>query len=259
MLDSLYIAATGMHAQQLNVDTISNNLANVNTLGFKRARVNFEDLVYRALPQGGRRPAGEIAAARQGSGVAVGSSTQIFTGGDLKKTEQPLDLAVRGGGFFEVTLTDGSHAYTRAGSFQLDRDGFFTTAQGLLLSPTIQVPPDASALTIDTTGLVKATLPDEAQPVELGQLELTGFVNEGGLRPLGNNLYAPTEQSGDAQTGKPGEKGLGSVAQGFVETSNVKLVEEFVNLIVAQRAYEASSKAIQAADEMLAISNSLRR
>lgn len=259
MLDSLYIAATGMHAQQLNVDTISNNLANVNTLGFKRARVNFEDLVYRQLPQAaGLRHQGDRVA-RLGTGVAVGSVAQIFAGGDLKKTELPLDLAVRGSGFFEVTLPDGSHAYTRAGSFQLDRDGFIATAQGHQLSPTIQVPPDASALTIDAAGSVRVTLPGESQPVEIGQLELASFINEGGLRPLGDNLYGTTEKSGDAQTGKPGEKGLGSVAQGFVETSNVKLVEEFVNLIVAQRAYEASSKAIQAADEMLAITNSLRR
>ncbi len=257
MLDSLYIAATGMHAQQLNVDTISNNLANVNTLGFKRARVNFEDLVYRALP-GARREASDTTA-RLGSGVVIGSAAQIFSGGDLKKTDQPLDLALRGSGFFEVTLPDGGSAYTRAGSFQIDREGYLATAQGHHLSPAIQVPPDASAITIDASGVVRATLPDEVLPVELGQLELASFVNAGGLRPLGDNLYAATEQSGEAQTGKPGERGLAAVAQGFVETSNVKLVDEFVNLIVAQRAYEASAKAIQAADEMLGITNNLRR
>lgn len=258
MLDSLYIAATGMYAQQINVDTISNNLANVNTPGFKRARVHFEDLMYRQLPQAGRLRGTELAP-RLGTGVSAGSISQVFSAGDLKKTEQPLDLAIRGSGFFEVTLPDGRTAYTRAGSFQLDRDGFIATVQGHRVAPAIQIPPDASALTIDAAGMVRATLPDETQPVEIGQLELAGFVNAGGLRPLGDNLYAATEQSGDAQLAKPAESGQGSIAQGFVETSNVKLVEEFVNLIIAQRAYEASSKAIQAGDEMLAITNGLRR
>lgn len=258
MLDSLYIAATGMHAQQLNVDTISNNLANLSTTGFKRARVNFEDLMYRQLPQAARRPSGDTVG-RLGTGVAVGSAVQLFTAGDLKKTELPFDLAIRGSGFFEVTLPDGGTAYTRAGSLQLDRDGRLATAQGHVLSPEIRIPPDAGEVTVDAAGVVRVTLPDEAQPVEVGQIELAGFVNPGGLRPLGDNLYAPTDGSGDAQAGKPGEKGLGSVAQGFVEASNVKLVEEFVNLVVAQRAYEASSKAIQASDEMLAIVNGLRR
>lgn len=258
MLDSLYIAATGMNAQQLHVDTISNNLANISTNGFKRARVNFEDLMYRQLPQTQRRLDAD-SIGRQGTGVAVGSAAQLFAAGDLKKTELPLDLAIRGGGFFEVQLPDGSTAYTRAGSLQLDRDGRLATAQGMPLAPEIQIPPDATNVVIDAGGVVRATLPDEVQPVEVGQLELASFVNPGGLRPLGDNLYAATNASGDAQTGKPGEKGLGSVAQGFLEGSNVKLVEEFVNLVVAQRAYEASAKAIQASDEMLGIINGLRR
>ena len=258
MLDSLYIAATGMNAQQLNVDTISNNLANVSTNGFKRARVNFEDLVYRQFPQVARLAPGE-GAARLGTGVTVGSAVQLFGAGELKKTEGPLDLAIRGNGFFEVSLPDGSSAYTRAGSLQLDAEGHLATAQGYLINPAVQIPPDASNVTIDAAGVVRVSLPDEVQPVEVGQLELASFINTGGLRPLGDNLYAATDQSGEAQTGKPGEKGLGSVAQGFVETSNVKLVEEFVNLVIAQRAYEASSKAIQASDEMLSIVNGLRR
>jgi flagellar basal-body rod protein FlgG len=257
MLDSLYIAATGMNAQQLNVDTISNNLANVSTAGFKRGRVNFEDLVYRQLPGAARAPGDQVA--RLGTGVAVASAAQLFGAGELKKTELPMDLAIRGNGFFEVTLPDGALAYTRAGSLKLDPDGRLATAQGYLLNPEIRIPPDASNLAIDADGTVRVTLPDEAQPVELGQLELASFMNTGGLRPLGDNLYAPTDASGDAQSGKPGERGLGSVAQGFIEGSNVKLVEEFVNLVVAQRAYEASSKAIQASDEMLAIINGLRR
>lgn len=258
MLDSLYIAATGMHAQQLNVDAISNNLANVSTPGFKRARVNFEDLVYRQLPMASRRTEGE-STARLGAGVAIGSAVQSFAAGDMKKTDQPFDLAIRGAGFFEVLLPDGSSAYTRAGALQLDRDGHLVTAQGHLLNPQVQLPPDAVNINVDAAGVVRGTLPDEPQPVELGQIELAAFVNPGGLRPLGDNLYAPTEASGDAMSGKPGERGLGNIAQGFVEQSNVKLVEEFVNLVIAQRAYEASSKAIQASDEMLGIVNALRR
>jgi flagellar basal-body rod protein FlgG len=258
MLDSLYIAATGMQAQQLNVDTISNNLANISTNGFKRARVSFEDLVYRQLPQAASRQV-EGSVPRLGTGVSIGSAAQLFGAGDLKKTDLPLDLAIRGSGFFEVSLPDGPSAYTRAGSLRLDPDGRLSTAQGYLLTPEIRIPPDASNIVVDAAGVVRVTLPDEAQPIEIGQIELANFVNAGGLRPLGNNLYAPTEASGDAQTGRPGEQGLGNVAQGFVEGSNVKLVEEFVNLVVAQRAYEASAKAIQASDEMLAIVNGLRR
>jgi flagellar basal-body rod protein FlgG len=258
MLDSLYISATGMGAQQLHVDAISNNLANITTPGFKRTRVNFDDLVYRLQPQTARA-ASEGRTTRLGAGVAIGSTSQYFGAGDLKKTEQPLDLAIRGAGFFEVNLPDGGVAYTRAGSLQLDRDGRLSTAQGHALAPGLQIPPDATAITIDASGVLRVTLPDEAQPVEIGQLELASFINPGGLRPLGDNLYAATEHSGEPQSGKPGERGLGSVAQGFVEGSNVRLADEFVNLVIAQRAYEANAKAIQAADEMLGIINGLRR
>ncbi|MFL6661610.1 MAG: flagellar basal-body rod protein FlgG [Rhizobacter sp.] len=258
MLDSLYIAATGMNAQQLNVDTISNNLANVSTTGFKRARVSFEDLVSRQIPRS-LRLLGADGAARYGTGVAVGGTSQVFVAGDLKKTEQPYDLAIRGNGFFEVTRTDGSRAYTRDGAFQLDADGTLVTAGGLTLNPALRVPSDATNILIDAAGKVTATLPNEAQPAELGTIELFGFMNPAGLKAEGNNLYSTTERSGDAIPGKAGEQGMGAVAQGFLEASNVRLVDEFVNLIVAQRAYEASSKAIQAADEMLGITNNLRR
>lgn len=258
MLDSLYIAATGMNAQQLAVDTISNNLANVGTNGFKRSRISFEDLMVRALPGAARQPGSE-AVARHGSGVAVAGTAQIFSAGDLKKTELPFDLAVRGGGFFELALPDGTTAYTRSGAFQLDRDGALTTLQGHALSPALRIPPDATAVTIDANGVVSATVPDESAPIEIGTIELASFVNPGGLKPLGDNLYTATEASGDATVANPNEQGLGNIAQGFLESSNVRLIDEFVNLIVAQRAYEASSKAIQAADEMLSITNNLRR
>ena len=258
MLDSLYIAATGMNAQQLNVDTISNNLANVNTPAFKRNKINFADLMYREVSRG-NRPAGANGANRYGVGVGVSSTGKVFAAGDVKKTDLPLDVAIRGKGLFEVTLPDNSVAYTRGGSLQLDKDGALTTAEGYVLNPVVRVPPDAISLTIDAGGRVLASVPDEAEPIEVGALTLVDFVNPAALRPLGDNLYVATDKSGEAIPGKPGEQGLGLLAQGFLEASNVQLVDEFVNLIIAQRAYEANSKAIQASDEMLGITNNLRR
>ncbi len=258
MLDSLYIAATGMTAQQLNVDTISNNLANVNTNAFKRNRVTFADLMYREAA-GGLKALGVGSSNRYGVGVGVSSTGKIFVPGDVKKTDLPLDLAIRGKGFFEVTLPDNTQAYTRGGSLQLDKDGVLTTAEGYALNPQVRIPTDAISVTIDTGGKVLATVPSETDPIEISTIGLVDFVNPTALRPLGDNLYVPTEQSGDPIQGKAGEQGLGLLAQGFVESSNVQLVDEFVNLIVAQRAYEANSKAIQASDEMLGITNTLRR
>ncbi|MCX7274081.1 MAG: flagellar basal-body rod protein FlgG [Burkholderiales bacterium] len=258
MLDSLYIAATGMAAQQLNVDTISNNLANVNTTAFKRNRISFADLMYRSVAQG-NRPLGSGAANFFGVGVGVTATGKIQTPGEVKKTDQPLDLALRGKGLFEVTLPDNSLAYTRGGSLQLDKDGLLTTAEGFALNPAVRIPADATAVTIESNGRVLAKVPDEKDPIEVGTITLVDFINPAALRPLGDNLYLPTEKSGDPISGKAGEQGLGLIAQGFLEASNVQLVDEFVNLIVAQRAYEASSKAIQASDEMLGLSNNLRR
>jgi flagellar basal-body rod protein FlgG len=258
MLDSLYIAATGMNAQQLQVDTISNNLANVSTNGFKKNRLNFADLMYREVARG-RQMLGTDPSNRYGVGVNVSRTSKIFTAGDVKQTQQPLDLAIRGSGFFEVTLPDGSNAYTRGGSLQLDKDGVLTTSEGYPLTPQLRFPADATSVLIDSSGKVTAQVPDEADPIEVGNIQLVNFMNASALRPLGENLYVPTDNSGDPLPGTPGQQGLGQVAQGFVEASNVQLIEEFVNLIVAQRAYEASSKAIQASDEMLSISNNLRR
>jgi flagellar basal-body rod protein FlgG len=258
MLDSLYIAATGLNAQQLSVDTISNNLANVNTPAFKKNRVTFADLMYREVARG-QRSYGIGQPARYGAGVSISSTEKLFTGGDVKKTDQPLDVAIRGKGLFEIMLPDGSLAYTRGGSLQLDRDGVLTTLEGYALNPQLRIPSDATAVTIDSAGKISAVIPDEADPVEVGTLSLVDFVNAASLRPLGDNLYVPTDRSGDPIPGRPGEQGLGLIAQGFVESSNVKLVDEFVNLIVAQRAYEASAKAIQASDEMMGIVNNLRR
>jgi flagellar basal-body rod protein FlgG len=258
MLDSLYIAATGMQAQQLNVDTISNNLANVNTTSFKRSRVTFEDMLYRET---GRRSAllGGDAAARFGAGVAVSDTTKLFTDGELRKTDAPLDVAIRGQGFFEVQQLDGSRAFTRSGALQVNKDRLLATADGQVIAPSLEIPNEATAIVIDAAGRVTATVPGEAKPVEVGQLELARFVNPGGLSAIGNNLYVATDKSGDALHGKPGEEGFGTLAQGFLEASNVKLVDELVALLLAQRGFEVNSKAMQASDEMLSLINNLRR
>ena len=259
MLDSLYIGASGMHAQQMNVDVISNNLANVNTSAFKKNRVSFEDLLYReTIRQNG--VIGEPGMThRLGVGTGISGTSKIFIMGELKKSDSPLDLAIRGQGFLEVALPDGTSAYTRSGSMEVNRDGFLTTADGHLLRPSIQIPSDAREIVFEPDGRVLAALPDETEPVEIGQLELVSFPNPGGLDPIGSNLYLASDRSGEAVPGMPGEDGYGMLAQGFLESSNVKLVEEMINLIIAQRAYEINSKVVQASDEMLAMSNNLRR
>lgn len=259
MIDSLYIGASGMQAQQTNVDVISNNLANVNTPGFKKNRVSFEDMVYRETARS-NGPAGSSGSVnRLGVGTGIAGTGKVFTLGELKQSDSPLDLAIRGQGFLEVTLPDGSAGYTRSGSLQVNSDGFLTAPDGNLLKPAIHVPSDASELVFEPSGRVLAKVPNEQGPIEIGQLELTNFTNPAGLNPLGGNLYAASDKSGEPVSGKPGENGFGMVAQGFLESSNVKLVEEMINLVIAQRAYEVNSKIVQASDEMLAMSNNLRR
>jgi flagellar basal-body rod protein FlgG len=259
MIDSLYIGATGMQAQQMNVDLISNNIANLNTAGFKKNRIVFEDLLYRDVVKTGGVPGSPALVHRMGVGAGVASAGKVFVGGELKKTESPLDLAVRGSGFFEVTMPDGAFGYTRSGSLQINRDGFLATADGNPLRPSIAIPSDATNVVVETTGRVLATVPGETNPIEVGQIDLVNFLNPGGLSPVGDNLYLPTEKSGEALPGRPGENGLGTIIQGFLESSNVKLIDEMISLIVAQRAYEANSKVVQASDEMLSINNNLRR
>jgi flagellar basal-body rod protein FlgG len=257
MLDSLYIGATGMAAQQTNVDTISNNLANVNTPTYKKTRVVFEDLLIQETGRAGGTDAS--AAAVVGAGTALASSGKIFTDGDLKQTQNPLDVAIRGRGFLEVVLPDGSSGYTRSGTLQAGRDGVLATSDGTPLKAAIQVPPDAKDIVIDANGRVTVALPGQTDRDEIGQLELVNFVNPAGLKPIGENLYAATDKSGDPSIGKPGDEGFGTLAQGFLESSNVKLVDELISLIVAQRAYQLNAKIVQASDEMLGISNNLRR
>lgn len=259
MSDSLYIAATGMHAQQLQIDVIANNLANVNTPGFKKSRVEFEDLMYRAINKTQALDGSETGNELVGVGTAVNNASKVFTMGDIKKTERLLDLAIQGEGFFEVLLEDGGYAYTRSGSLHVDSDGNLVNSNGYLLNPVIQVPNDATELLFKSDGTVHALVEGDANPVEIGQLELANFVNSSGLKPLGNNVYESTQESGEAYYNKPGENGLGGIAQGFIESSNVKLAEELTNLIIAQRAFEINSKVIQASDELLSIVNNLRR
>jgi flagellar basal-body rod protein FlgG len=260
MNDSLYIAATGMHMQQKSVDTIANNMANVNTPGFKRGKVSFEDMVYRDLGGPGA-VAGTPGAQRlwQGSGVAVSSILKSFVAGELKKTDQQMDLAIQGEGFVEVVAADGTAAYSRGGNLVIDKDGFLASAGGRPIKPSIHVGTDAKDITIEADGRVLVRARDGASPMEAGRIELVRFADPSGLAALGGNLYQPTERSGDAINGRAGEDGFGTFAQGYVEASNVNLVEEMVDLMVAQRAYESSVKVIQASDEMLAMSNNLRK
>lgn len=259
MIDSLYIGATGLNAQQLNVDTVANNLANVNTNGFKRSRVSFEDVMYREVQRANGLPGSEENHHLVGSGVGVAGVHKQFTTGELKKTDNAFDIAIRGEGFLEAVLPDGRQIYTRAGRLTVNKEGLLATAEGHALRPTISVPADARGIEIMPDGLVLAIYGGARQPDELGQIELAGFTNTAGLMPLGENMYGSTEASGEPTYGKPGDEGRGSLAQGFLEASNVKLVEEMVNLMVAQRAYEVSAKVIQASDELMSMSNNLRR
>lgn len=259
MIDSLYIGATGMHAQQLHVDSIANNLANVNTTGFKKNRVSFEDAFYRISQVGQADPAAGVQPLVLGLGTLVSSNAKSFLPGEIKQTESPLDLAIRGNGFFEVTMPDGSSAYTRHGVFRVNNDGMLATPSGHPLKPSLQIPADALEVVIAPNGVVSARMPDETTLSEIGQIDLATFTNPAGLDPIGENLYLATEPSGQALVVRPGEEGSGVLAQGFLESSNVKLAEEMVNLVLAQRAYELNARVIQVSDEMLSISNNLRR
>lgn len=262
MLDSLYIGATGMQAQQAQVDVIANNLANVNTPAYKKGRVNFAELVVTG-PALAQRIAGQegtpMLEGSAGMGVQLAANAKVFDAGDMKKTESPLDLAIAGDGFIEVALADGSRAYSRGGTLKVNADGELATQAGLALKPGIRVPDDAESLAISAGGRVQARVPGQSAPLDLGQIDLVRFANTQGLQPLGGGLYRPTEASGEAIAARAGEDGTGTFAQGMLEGANVKLVDEMVQLMVAQRAYEASVKVVQAADEMLGMINGLRR
>ena len=262
MIRSLWTAATGMEAQQLNIDVISNNLANVNTAGFKKSRVDFQDLLYQTLRSAGTT---EAQGAQVPTGIQVGLGTRaaaiqkVFSQGDFQQTENPLDLVIEGGGFFQIQLPSGSMAYTRDGTFKLDAQGRMVTSDGFPLDPQITIPAEATAISIGSDGTVSVTLPGQNAPQEIGQIQIAKFSNPAGLTNAGRNLLQVSAASGEPIVDTPGLNGLGTLSHGFVEMSNVKVVEEMVNMIIAQRAYEVNAKAIQAADEMLNIANNLRR
>lgn len=264
MFDALQIAATGMHAQQQNVDAIANNLANVNTNGFKKARVSFTDLVARQtdLAAGDAAGGGAVdgsAEILRGAGVAVGRVGRSFDAGEARKTDSAYDVTIAGDGFIEVSLPDGGKAYTRGGTLRVTADGQLATASGQVLKPGINIPDDVQDLTITQDGRVQVRTTHNANAVELGQLELVRFMAPAGLEALGDGLFRATEQAGEPIAGRAGQDGLGAIRQGYLEGSNVKLVDEMVNLMVAQRAYEASVKVVQASDEMLGMVNNLRK
>lgn len=251
---SLWIAKSGMEGQQFKLDTISNNLANVATNGYKRAGVVFEDLMYDSLRQVGAASSDQTqlpTGLQVGLGARVSASTRNFSQGNLQQTGNNLDLAIKGQGFFQIQLPDGSTAYTRDGSFQLDPNGQLVTTNGHVLLPGITIPPNAQSVTLAPDGTVNVTVPGQAASQSAGQLQLATFINPGGLEPRGQNLYAETAASGQPTAGAPGTDGRGGLMQGYVEGSNVNVVEELVAMIATQRAYELNSKAIQTSDQML--------
>jgi len=254
MSSALWVAKTGLDAQQTRISVISNNLANVNTSGYKQSRGVFQDLMYQNVRQVGGQstqntqlPTGLML----GSGVSLVATEKVFTQGNISQTGNPLDMAIQGRGFFQVQMPDGSVAYSRDGTFHLDSQGQVVTSSGYPLSPAITVPSGATSITIGSDGTVSAQLQGSASPTQIGTVQLADFVNPAGLEPRGENLYLESASSGAPQTGTPGLTGLGTISQGSVETSNVNVVEELVNMIEAQRAYEMNSKAISTIDQML--------
>lgn len=262
MIRALYTSATGMNAQETNIDVISNNLANVNTTSFKKSRADFQDLMYQYVVQPGA-PTSQSTLNPSGIQVGLGVKTaavqKVFTQGDLVSTGNQLDVAIEGDGFFQITRPDGTLAYTRSGALQLNQNGELVTSDGYLIAPGITLPNDAQGITISKDGFVSVKQPGVAQPTLVGQIAGVRFPNNAGLRVMGGNLYEETQASGAPLQGIFSQQGFGTVSQGFLESSNVSVVEQVVNMITAQRAYEASSKGITTADEMLSQAINLKR
>ncbi len=262
MLRSLRTAALGMAAQQLNVDTIANNLANVNTTGYKRSSVEFQDLLYENIESG---DASRRDGMQKPGGIQVGlgnkpvSTYKSFSQGSIAETGNSLDLAINGKGFFQIQQPDGSFAYTRDGALRINAQGNLVTSTGLKLFPEITLPEGVSSINISQDGVVAVIINGQVEPEEVGQLELATFMNPAGLKALGGNLLAQTEASGESAYGLPGEEGFGQVVQGYLEKSNVDVVQEMINLIVSQRAYEINSKVVKTADELLSMTNNIKR
>ena len=260
-MESLWVAKTGLEAQQTRMSVVSQNLANVNTTGYKRQRAMFEDLLYQTVVQSGGMTSAQTEAPTGlniGTGVRVVSTDRQFTQGNIVTTGNQLDIAINGRGFFEILLPDGSQAYTRDGTFQINADGELVTSSGYTVQPSVTIPAGATAVTIGLDGTVSAVPPGQSDAVQVGTLQVTDFVNPAGLQPRGENLYGETQASGPPEPGTPGLNGLGTLMQGALETSNVNVVEELVSMIETQRAYEMNSRAIETADQMLQhLTNSL--
>ncbi|MDY7033408.1 MAG: flagellar basal-body rod protein FlgG [Thermodesulfobacteriota bacterium] len=262
MIRAIWIAASGMEAQQLNVDVISNNLANVNTTGFKRSRADFQDLLYQNFRTAGTASSSST---QVPTGMQLGQGTRpvaiqkIFIQGDYQQTQNELDVAIDGKGFFQVLQPNGDVAYTRSGAFKLDSEGRVVTSDGYLLEPEITIPSDTLNIAVGSDGTVSVLQSGQTESAEVGTIELAMFANPAGLNSIGRSLYVPTSASGEATTGTPGSSGFGTISQGYLELSNVSVVEEMVNMIIGQRAYEVNSKAIQTADGMLQMANNVSR
>lgn len=262
MIRALYTAASGMSAQQANIDNVAHNLANVNTTGFKKSRVEFEDLVYEQtkLPGAATSTTAEAPVGLEtGLGVRAVATSRDFGRGNLKASNGPLDLAIEGDGFFQVQMPTGDIGYTRAGAFHLNGDGAIVTADGYQLEPQMSIPPNATSITVSKDGIVSVSIPRQVGAQQVGTIEIASFQNPAGLRAAGGNLFLASTASGEPQVGAAGEDSRGTIAQGFVEDSNVSVVEEMVNMILGQRAYEANSRVIKAADEMLSQVNTIVR
>lgn len=254
MIRSLWISKTGLDAQQTQMDVIANNLANVSTNGFKRSRAVFEDLLYQNIRQPGAQSSQQTqlpSGLQLGTGVRPVSTERIFTQGNLQQTGNPKDVAIQGNGFFQVLLPDGTTAYTRDGAFQVDNQGQLVTSSGYPIQPAVSLPANAQSMTIGRDGVISITLPGSANATQVGSLQLATFINPAGMMAKGENLYVESAASGTANTNTPGTNGAGLLSQGYVETSNVSVVEELVNMIQTQRAYEINSKAITTSDQML--------
>jgi flagellar basal-body rod protein FlgG len=262
MIRGLFTSASGMTGQQFLIDTIANNLANVNTNGFKKVRVDFQDLLYQTIKPAGsstdqntRVPSG----IQVGHGTRVADTQRIFSQGNLRLTENPLDLVIEGDGFFRVQLADGSDVYSRDGSFTLDENGQIVTSDGYLLQPALTIPEDATDVSVGKDGTVSVKIAGNTDTQEVGQILLTDFINPAGLKAVGQNLFTETTASGPPIESTPGQDGLGQITNGYLESSNVSVVEEMVQLIIGQRAYEINSKVVQTCDEMLQTANNIRR
>ena len=262
MMQSLYTASTGMLGMQTQIDTTANNIANVNTIGFKKSRAEFADLMYHVMEYAGTATS-DVTQSPTGIEVGLGvrptAVNKIFSEGSLKQTDNQLDIAITGQGFFKMELPDGTEVYSRNGAFKVDQNGTIVNSDGYILIPQITVPEDATSISIGTDGIVTVVQPGQTQATQIGQITTTNFINPAGLHSLGDNLYVETDSSGQPVEGVPGQNGLGALRQGFVEQSNVELVVELTDLITGQRAYDANSKIITTSDEMLQTTNNIKR